>query len=333
MVVQNHLNSKDIATVGMAALNNLIARLEAIKADLSAGKKTSFNKIEDLLDTYQSVSQTATTQAPSLTSSIFYVDFKGNLDVIKTFLNTGVMSSYTSKFTELSNLVNIFDKDRNGSFNDAEVINGMMDYYTGKVSVSDPALLDIIFASNSNYNDIKAFLRLADTNGNNNVSKDEFVSLYYSLNKSANATAKQKSFLTALGQYSDFRSAYNTLKAFDVNGDGVHSDVDILLGLLTQRKGNIVNPDQAIINSILASNPDGAGVLKLVKVIDPDANGEYHNVTDVLNHAIAIWQGSVGVTNLALDFNGDGVVNAADASTLFNLHMNIDNLAAFSIVH
>lgn len=331
--VQNHLSTKDIATVGMAALTNLITQLEAIKSDLVVGKKSSFNKIEDLLDNYQTLSQSAPTQSPSLTSSIFYVDFKGNLDVIKTFLNTGVMNPYNSKFTELNNLVARFDKDRNGSFSDSEVMDGMMDYYTGKVTVSDPALLDIVFAANANYNAIKTFLDNADTSNNNIISKDEFVNLYYNLNRSASTTSQQKSFLNLLGQYSDFSSAYRTLKAFDINGDGQHSDTDILLGLLSQRKGTLGSLDQSIINSIVASNPDGQGVAKLVQIIDPDGNGEYHNVRDVLDHAIAIWQGSIAPNNLAYDFNGDGIVNSADASTLFSLHMKIDNLSSFQIVH
>ncbi|MFO0003287.1 MAG: hypothetical protein ACK559_19370, partial [bacterium] len=63
---------------------------------------------------------------------------------------------------------------------------------------------------------------------------------------------------------------------------------------------------------------------------DPDANGYYDN-NQVADFAIAIWRNQLPSNNLAYDFNGDGVVNSVDGSTLFSLHMNVNNLSAFSI--
>ncbi|TWW08054.1 hypothetical protein E3A20_28160, partial [Planctomyces bekefii] len=106
---------------------------------------------------------------------------------------------------------------------------------------------------------------------------------------------------------------------------------EIFQGLINMNRRSNETFDQETINTILAQNPNSPGIVKLVKVIDPDKDGQYHNVNDVLNYAIKIWRNEIPRNNLDFDFNGDGVVSSIDASTLFNLHMNNNNLKKFTV--
>jgi len=327
--VQSHSSNKNLSALGIPSLETFVTELNNLKTDLTNNKKSAFNKLHNLINNYQTTVTNLPSSSPDLVSGIFYEDFKGNLNTVKTFLDTGVMNGYESRFQEIANLAIKFDKDKDGRFNDQEVLNGILDIKTNKLSVSNPEFLKLIFNSNSNFGTINDFINNSDKDANGTISKTEFLTLYNSTFQSNNTI--NKNLLNLMGQYEDYQASFRTIKAFDVYGNAQYSDSAILQGLLHIRANPNQSFDSEIINSIFALNPDSTGIQKLVNIIDPDSNGAYHNINDVLNHAIKIWKGEIPRNNLAYDFNGDGVVNDKDASILFDLHMNVNNLYKFNI--
>jgi hypothetical protein len=81
----------------------------------------------------------------------------------------------------------------------------------------------------------------------------------------------------------------------------------------------------------MAKNEYSVGIQKLVNLIDPNQDGIYDNNLDVLNHAYEIWKGNISPTNLDYDFNQDGIVDNRDASTLYSLHLCVNNKKQFKI--
>ena len=327
--IQSHSINKNLSSLGIASLVGFITELNNIKSDLSNGKKSSFNKLHNLINNFQTTVNSTPNSSPDIVSGIFYEDFKTNLNTVKTFLDTGVVNGYESRFQEIANLALRFDKDQDGRFSDQEVINGILDIKTNKISISNPQYLELIFNSNSNFKAINDFINNSDKDTNGSISKTEFLNLYSSTIQSSNTI--NKNILNLMGQYEDYQASFRTIKAFDIYGNAQFKDSDILQGLLYTRANQNLSFDSEIMNSIFATNPDSIGIQKLVNIIDPDANGVYHNINDVLNHSISIWQGKVARNNLAYDFNGDGITDNKDASILFDLHMNVNNLIKFNI--
>ncbi len=326
--ISSHAQNKDLDALGISKLQSFISNLDLIKVSLLNGKKASFNDLQDLIDSYNTTIQSTPSKTPGLVSGIFYADFKANLGTVEKFLKTGTIDNYTSQFQEIAGLAQKFDKDGDGKFNDQEVMNGLLDVSFNKVTISNKQYLDLIFNSNSKYKSIQQFITNSDINKNGSISKSELLSLYNSVSQSNNTSNKE--LLRLMGQYEDFAPAFRTIEAFNIFGTNDYSDSVILQGLLHMRKNSNLSYDQETLNSILLLNSDSIGIQKIVELIDPDANGAYDN-NKVADFAIAIWRNQIPSNNLAYDFNGDGVVNSVDGSTLFNLHMNVNNLSAFSI--
>jgi Ca2+-binding EF-hand superfamily protein len=328
-IVGDQAINKNLSSLGLNSLEGFLTELNSIKNNLVNGKKTSFNELHRLINNYQTTVSSIPYSSPDIISKIFYEDFKTNLNTIKSFLDTGVINDHDSKFQEIAGLAIRFDKDQDGKFNDQELMNGLLDVKLNKVTVSNPEFLDLIFNSNSNYETIKNFISNADKDTNGLISKNDLINFYNSITQSN--SINNKNLLSLMAEHDDLKTIFKTIKTFDIFGNAQYSDSAILLGLLQTRKQNNEIYDQETINSILTLNQDSTGIQKLVDIIDPDKNGLYHNIYDVLNNAISIWQGKIPSNNLAYDFNGDGIVNNKDASTLYNLHMSINNLSAFKI--
>jgi|GEM_PF-6229937 len=326
--ITSHAQNKDLDALGISNLQAFISSLDTIKTDLVGGKKSSFNDLQDLIDGYSARIQATPSKTPGLISGIFYADFKANLRTVEKFLTTGTMDSYSSQFQEIANLAQQFDRNSDGHFSDQEVMNGLLDVSFNKITVSNKQYLDLIFNSNVQYQAIKGFITNSDIDNNGIISKSELLSLYNSVSQSNNAA--NKDLLRLMGRYEDFAPAFRTIEAFNMFGNGEYTDGVIFQGILQMRKNTNLSYDPETLNSILSQNSDSTGIQKLINLIDPDGNGYYDN-NKVVDYAVAVWSNQIPSNNLAYDFNGDGVVNSSDGSTLFSLHMNVNNLSNFVI--
>jgi Ca2+-binding EF-hand superfamily protein len=328
--VINNSQNKNLDSLGIERLETFIISLNNIKNNLVNGKKSSYNELQNLIDDYRSTTESIPGQAPGLISNVFYEDFKTNLNIVKNFFSTGIMDDFNSNFRELAGLTVLFDKDSDKILNDQEVINAVLDVSLNKVTVSNPVVLDIVLGFNPNYNKIKEFFNRYDIDNSSSLSKSELINLYNVITQANDLN--DKTLFNLIKEYEDFIPIFNTINYFDIYKDAQYSDSAILQGLLNMRRNSSELFDNETKNLIMAQNEDSAGIQKLVNLIDPDEDGIYNNNLDVLNHAYEIWKGNISPTNLDYDFNQDGIVNNQDASTLYILHLFVNNKKLFNIV-
>lgn len=186
-------------------------------------------------------------------------------------------------FDAIQNLVDVFDRNRDGNVSDLEMFDGLIQIKSGAYQgMIDPAVVNLIKSKNPNSAGLETLLTSFDPNGDGKVNSTELISGFLRV-VSGQAQEPPAEFVNRIvdqnGQVygaSRIAEAKNFVLAVDANRNGQIADNEIIDMLLAQRNPNdSIHYNQALVDGALANNPNSQNIIALMNSIDVNNNGVF----------------------------------------------------------